>query len=337
LKIAGMMVVGAGEADRYLKTVMDRTMPLVDRMFIWGVSPDTKTEKLIESYSNVEYHRCDGYAWAEFQPQIKYTLLTRYILPYSPDWIVALDSDEIFDKRVTREVLEMMTLRGEIAFTFYCVHLYDDENHYRNDGAWGGFRNVRFWKPIYEIPQYWSAQKLHCGLAPRYAYAYAGDSEFYFKHYGYLGREDRKKKAERYKKHDPGYIYMSPKYYDTILTEPELHEFSHDLFVRELTYSPKRPNIEKITKQYMTDKNRPIVNFMNEHGIIVSTDNPLTITQWRQNKRLKELGNSFYGETQLLEELPVVNKTEENTRCDYCGFVGKNVQSLRMHKMRMHK
>jgi len=171
-KIGGMMVVGEGEGNKFLKMVLDRTVPLVDIMFIWGDCPDKLTEEIICSYKNIKYYRSEKPQWGKLQWKIKETLLQKYIIPSDIDWVLALDSDEIYDKRITRETLEELTTRGEIAFYFNFVTLWNDENHCRLDGTWTNFSNIRFFKIIRNFDQSYRPQPLHCGLAPIYAYEY---------------------------------------------------------------------------------------------------------------------------------------------------------------------
>lgn len=328
MKICGMMVVGSGEADRYLNLVLDRMRGLVDVLVVWGVAPDAKTEAMLASYPYVEYHRDETHAWADYQPQIKYSLLTKFVLPHRPDWIVSLDADEVFDPRITREVLEEMAGRGEIAFSFYCVQLYDTEYKMRVDGVWGGFRNVRFWKPIYEIQQEWLPTKLHCGLAPVYAYAFASDSEFFFKHYGYLKESDRAKKLERYRTHDPKYTYMTPAYYDTIMAEPELREFDENKFGKELRYSPKKPKLEKVIERYKKKKMAKASYFQNKHGTVISSTDPDTIEVWRANKNME-----FLYEVDVSKEKIEAPVFEPNPlECRLCPFIAKSSQEIEEHK-----
>ena len=329
------MVVGAGEADRFLPTVLKRLEPLVDLLVVWGCSPDKKTEQLLASSPFVEYHRDDSHPWAEYQPEIKFTLLTKYVFPHKPDWIVSIDADEVFDRRVTRDTLEEMAGRGELAYTFYCVQLYDREDQMRVDGLWGGFRNVRFWKPLYDVPQTWLKSRLHCGLAPIYAYAYAADSEFAFKHYGYMRPEDREKKVARYSEHDPKGMYMTSWYYKSILDEsPRLTPFNEQEFGATLRYQPKKPNEKKVVERYKNPM-ADIVYFQNQHGNIISTSDRGVIEQYRKNKKLTEILNVPVAAAKPIEA-PVVKSEEAALKCEICGNPAKSLAGLKAHQ-RSHK
>lgn len=323
-----MMVVGRGE--RYLDMVLDRLQELVDILVVWGDAPDEETEaKLNRPW--IEYHRYDESIWATHQPRIKYTLLTKYVFPHKPDWIICQDADEVLDKRITKQVLEEMQNRGEIAYDFYCVQLYDNETTMRVDGGWGNFRNVRYFKPLYDLDQTYKNTPLHCGLAPIYSYQWAAQSEFLFKHYGYMDSRDRDRKRKRYADHDPDGAFATKRFYDSITGSPQLMPFNEDTFGAKLKYEPKRPNKEKILRNMKNKRPAKLYYFQNKYGSVFSTGDQAVVDQWRKTPGVKEIQVS---ESVVVEAPPV---QDDPLQCVVCGFVAKNESGLRMHKRKHEK
>lgn len=237
-KIVGYMVFGAGEADKYLADVLRRNLPLVDSLVCWGDAPDRRSEEMVLRYPRVEYHRYHESIWGTSQNRIKEALLTRYVKPKQPDWCLCFDADEIFDKRITREKLEELSQDG-LAYSFRFITLWDDEEHHRVDGGWGHFWNCRFFKFLPNERQEFMRRNVHCGLAPMYALSKSTDIHYLVKHYGYMNREHRQQKVERYKKFDPQKALNSPLWYDSMAWERDdkrmdVRPFNEDEFISRM-------------------------------------------------------------------------------------------------------
>jgi len=218
------MVVGKGEADRWLGAVLEQRKKLVDDMVICCNRTDRKTEKVIKKFGFWFYK--DHREWGLYQPKIKQDLLEK-ISKLNPDWILPSDADEIYDKYFTREEAEKLARTNEIGFNFAVINLWNDEKHYRHDLS---FWNVRFWnyKKAKDISLKFSNKRLHCGLAPAIVYKYAADAPFILKHYGLMKKEDREKKVERYNKYDPRAIFKSKIYYNSLRDEKMVRPFDED-------------------------------------------------------------------------------------------------------------
>ena len=321
-RIVGMMVVGTGDADRWLEQVFDRLDELCDDIVVACNAVDKKTIDMC----NKRAHSYDysNYEWGKKQWLIKQTLVSKDMPKYNPDWVICVDSDEILNKRFTREKAHELMNRGEIAYTFYCVHLWDREDQMRVDGGWGNFRNVRFYKYIKETGLIFQKTPLHCGLAPIYAYNWCADAEFYFKHYGYINAEDRKNKVARYKKYDPKAKYLSRDWYNSIISKPILKKFDEDNFM--LSYNPKQPDLKKLKTENRMEKT---IYVKNKYGRVSGV----------RESMLKE--HLSHGCTIVAEAPEIkVNKAETPTKeiyeCEICGFIAKSKAGLKAH-LRKHK
>jgi len=329
MKIVGYCIVGSNEADRYLDKTLSQLSELCDEVIIALNAKDEKTRLAVLKYPKVKAYDLSEYEWGKEQWKIKELFFKKCVIPTKPDWVVCLDADEVFEKRVNREVLEELAKRGEIAFTFYCVQLWDREDQMRVDGGWGNFRNVRYFKYIPEAQIMWQRTPLHCGLAPIYAYRWASDSEYLFKHYGYLKKEDRLQKVERYKKYDPEGRYRTKQWYDSILGEPELRKFDEDEFGKKLRYKPKRPLMSKVVKKKIMAKTYYVKN---KYGKVYPVSEGLL------EETLRRPGMELVEEKDYLKQEKRIPLVEPNPlQCPICGFVAKTKSGLNLHKKKHKK
>lgn len=234
--IVGIGVCGAGEADRYMKATLDEFKRLCDDVIIVTCNATLKEKKLIKKYGFKTYE--DNREWGKDQPNIKTDLLTR-AGELSPDWIIALDMDEVFAPEFTREEAERLTKTDEIAWYFLVVNLYNDREHFAHDVGIQRFWNIRFFKFLPEYGLQYQRKNLHCGLAPPIAYKYGWHAPYYLEHFGLMLPEDRHKKAERYKQYDPNRVWKSGPYYDDLERELRMHEFDRPGLLRKLGASPE--------------------------------------------------------------------------------------------------
>ena len=205
------MVVGPNE--KYLTSSLDEFKRLCDDAIIATNNADENTKKIIERYNFKHYE--DDREWGKEQPNIKTDLLSK-AGELKPDWIIALDSDESFAPEFTREEAEKLASGNEIAFYFMVVNLYNDKEHFVHSSGIQRFWNIRFYKYLPEYGLQFQRKSLHCGLGPPIAYKFGWHAPFYLLHYGLMDREDRIRKAERYRKYDPKHIFKSGTYYDEL-------------------------------------------------------------------------------------------------------------------------
>jgi hypothetical protein len=235
MRIIGFMVCGPGEADRYLKASLDEFKRLCDDAVIVGNNTDEKTEKLIKSYGYWFYR--DDREWGVHQPNIKTDLLKK-VGGLKPDWIIPLDSDEVFAPEFTREEAERLASGQEIAWYFMIVNLYNDKEHFAHDVGIQRFWNIRFYKYLPQYGLQFQNKKVHCGLAPPFAYGYGWHAPFYVEHYGLMKPEDRQKKVERYRKYDPKAVFKSEVYYNDLARELEPKVFDRSKLLKQLAEIP---------------------------------------------------------------------------------------------------
>jgi hypothetical protein len=221
VKIIGIGVCGAGEASRYMDKTMQEFKRLCDEVLIVTNNATNKEIDLIEKYGFKHYP--DNREWGVDQPNIKTDLLTK-AGEMNPDWIIALDMDEVFAPEFTREEAERLADTTEIAYYFMIVNLYNDEQHFAHDVGIQRFWNIRFYKFAPEFGLQFQRKNLHCGLGPPIMYRYGWYAPYYVLHYGLMKPEDRIKKVERYQKYDPTGRFKAGEYYNDLSRSLKMHE-----------------------------------------------------------------------------------------------------------------
>lgn len=234
LKIVGIGVAGPGEADRYMEATLKEFKRLCDDTIIVTCNATEKEKDLIEKYGFHQYE--DNREWGKDQPNIKTDLLTK-AGELNPDWIIALDMDEVFAPEFTRSEAERLGSGDEIAWYFLIVNLYNDRDHFAHDAGIQRFWNIRFYRYAPEYGLTFQRKSLHCGLGPPIMYRYGWHAPYYVEHYGLMLPEDRQRKADRYAQYDPHRIFKPGPYYDDLQKELQMRPFDREGLLRKLSES----------------------------------------------------------------------------------------------------
>ena len=238
MKVIGFLVVGSGEADRYLEATLKEFKRLCDDAIIVGNNTDPKTEALVKKYGYWFYR--DDREWGKYQPDIKTDLLAK-VARLNPDWILPLDADEVLDSTVDRAELERLA-EGNVACYFYIVNLWNEEGRYARGLS---FWNIRFYKFMPEYGLQFLKKPVHCGLAPPFAYKMGRYVPHLVKHYGLMRPEDRQKKIERYQKYDPRAVWKASSYYEALASEATGSVFNEEEVMRKVGEETNKMKYQK--------------------------------------------------------------------------------------------
>ena len=145
----------------------------------------------------------------------------------NPDWILALDADEIFEDSI---IDLMKKLLENPNIDYYAFRLYDmwDENHYREDSLWNSQSTYRVFLTRYQrnFSYEWLETPIHCGRLPNNLFSLVGCVCYSrIKHFGWSKENLRIAKYNRYITSDPIGQYGNLSQYKSILDEnPNLIE-----------------------------------------------------------------------------------------------------------------
>jgi len=234
MRIIGLAVVGPNE--KYLENTLKEFKRLCDDTIIATNNADDATIALIDSYGFKHYK--DDRVWGVHQPTIKTDLLTK-AGKMKPDWIIALDADEVFAPEFTREEAERLASIGEVSYYFMIVNLYNDEQHFAHGKGIQRFWNIRFYKYMPEYGLQFLKKSLHCGLGPPITYNYGWHAPYYVLHYGLMDKADRERKQARYREFDPNKRYKTGDYYDELGQDLPMRPFDAQGLLAKLRETPE--------------------------------------------------------------------------------------------------
>lgn len=245
MRIVGIGVCGADESSRYMRATLDEFGRLCDDVIIATCNATQAEKDLLNEYGF--WHYDDNREWGKDQPLIKTDLLKR-AGKLNPDWIVALDMDEVFAPEFDRQEAERLASSNEIAWYFMVVNLYNDRDHFAHDVGIQRFWNIRFYKYAPEYGLEFQRKSLHCGLGPPIMYRYGWYAPYYLEHYGLMKSEDRQRRVVRYNQYDPTAKFKDRVYYDDLRKELRAIPFDRQQLLAKLRESKdcqprKRPNI----------------------------------------------------------------------------------------------
>lgn len=224
MRIIAHMVVGPGEAYRYLPQVLERVTWWADDLHV-GFDPAAEEEEF-RVVSDVTFHRnFMSVSWKEDEGKFRQAAwddMVAEMKPTNEDYIFCIDADEVVvQHEMVREAVKEFAGQ-RLAFRF---HEMWGPNHYRIDGFWKPYKaGVLFpFRPGGRIRQ----RALACGREPTYVSSLPTKETPIadILHYGYARAEDRQAKYERYMELDGG-KYHNPEHLRSIIQPASLAEWS---------------------------------------------------------------------------------------------------------------
>ncbi|SDX41709.1 Glycosyl transferase family 2 [Marininema mesophilum] len=218
-RLIAMMQV-RNEVGRYLEKVLTSLEMFADEIVIIDDASTDETPDLCQSFKKVtkierEKESLFGQEW-KLRGKLWDLACSR-----EPDWILAIDADEIFETRASKHIRNLIdqTDFDQVGFRFY--DFWGSQTHYRSDHLWQLHQRytpilIRYF-PNY--PCIYPQQNHHVPRLPiSYLVLPSHCSDFRVKHLGWSGNEEeRRLKYERYIRIDPQGKWGNLEQYHSIL------------------------------------------------------------------------------------------------------------------------
>lgn len=227
-KITLAMLV-RNEAGRYLPMVLEHAARYIDEAVILDDASEDDTvqvcKEILKNIPSVIISNAEPGFINEVNLRKQ---LWELVIQTAPDWILILDSDEMFEERAVTKLRELVRTPAVDVLAFRLYDFWDME-HYREDKLWNAHLRYSPFLVRYQ-PNYsyrWNEKPLHCGRFPANIHELpAATSDLRVKHFGWAREEDRKKKYQRYLELDPEGKYGIIEQYESILDpEPNLKKW----------------------------------------------------------------------------------------------------------------
>ena len=222
--IIAHMVVGEGEADRYLDQTLERVTWWADKTHVVLDNPATQAEtEIVDKWADSWQH--SNYTWVDHEGEFRqnaWNLMETNWRPTPNDHIVIIDADETVVQYDTIQKASQQHAGKRLGFRF---HEMWSPTHYRIDG---------FWKPYvahimipYQPHGHFKDRPIASGREPTYA-ANIPRVDIPIAdllHYGYADDADKASKYVRYKTLDGG-KYHNPSHIQSIIRTATLQEWT---------------------------------------------------------------------------------------------------------------
>ncbi|AZO93811.1 glycosyltransferase [Halocella sp. SP3-1] len=227
-KLLSMMRVK--NEEEWLEESIISQLPLVDKLIILDDGSTDQTPEVCKSFPRlVEYHYQKENMLDEVRDKNR---LLAWALKHQPDWILALDGDEVLEELAGETIIREISLLDPLApqFTVFYLHflyMWNKKDYYRIDP--GIYSN--FWQPrLFSLHKQNIGRLLfkntdhggnfHCGSIPANLRWIPRKLDVRVKHYGYFTAEQRRRKYDWYCQHDPQKAKTG--YYEHLISEEGL-------------------------------------------------------------------------------------------------------------------
>lgn len=202
-KLPKMKLVAIMHVKNGMKTIencLDKLSTLVDEIIMVDNGSTDGTLEIFKNYPKiVKLLHTEGYHGGRDVRLLLEEAKKRY-----PDWILLIDADEVFEKHLTRKIVEKYMHSGHDRVQFRMFNFWLSKKYFRIDRDWFLY-TLRPQRQMFRNLEgiYFQDIKVHYGpiqgINPK-----AYTSPFRIKHYGYVEKEEVDRKIQMYATVDEG-------------------------------------------------------------------------------------------------------------------------------------
>ncbi len=210
------MMLVKNEAGRYLRRIIENTLMFASQIAVLDDHSTDNSIKICQEYAPRVVVKKARNTWFEGVGILRLELFN-FALTLSPDWVITVDADTLYEETIRREVFKIMYQDKYQWAGFKVYHMWDSEEFYRND-AYSDCTvyHPRMFKVKGKYDYAWHMKKNHPQCVPLDMQRKPGyKAGTIIKHLGYMTSQDRQKKYERRLKEDPRFQYFPKEYYDS--------------------------------------------------------------------------------------------------------------------------
>jgi len=191
MKLIAMMLV-KNEEDRYLREVLYDLEQYVDEITILDDCSQDNTVAICKSFKKVlVFDKILRVSIGQTDEQAARETLYRMTIERNPDWILAIDADDMFENKFKNEVRKMM----ESSFDWYSFnfHQFWTPDSYARISKSYMIQLRRLFRYRPEKPTCFCFAFFHCGSTPQWILQdnNGKETDIRVKHFGFIRKEDR--------------------------------------------------------------------------------------------------------------------------------------------------
>jgi hypothetical protein len=137
-KIVALLPVKNG--CEHLRDVLTHLAQWVDAIIVLDNVPDDGTFGVSLSFPKVRYYQNDASEDRLDDSQLQ-SKLWRLAAAESPDWVLTINTDQMFEDRVINEIDLLLAQDDYDVVCFRVFHFWQSDTHYRIDGHWNPWKN----------------------------------------------------------------------------------------------------------------------------------------------------------------------------------------------------
>jgi glycosyltransferase involved in cell wall biosynthesis len=208
VKIFGMMRVR--NETRWIRDSVDSALAVCERVFVLDDHSGDGTAEICAAMGDRVTVIPSPFEGLD-EARDKDFLLAQVVKGGPPDWVLALDGDEVLEAGSVPKILDAVrNWPGVSLLRFRIAYLWDSPDQARVDGVYGRFarpscfrlRGQKVSRLVFRRKGPPGAPNFHCSSFPTGLIGRTVNTDVWIRHYGYMTREDRLRKYAWYRERD---------------------------------------------------------------------------------------------------------------------------------------